>query len=172
MIDLRTDLSDIDKMHYLKSALVGEAANKIKIFEVDGINYSKTQKLLERSYEVKRILIQWHLSLIINLPTLNKKTMSGLSKLVDEVQQHLASLVALNVSVVIINTIIINPKQLFIYSKVNDRRIRQTSRKRLQKKTNFHSQNKCTNFCTFFNFVRLSRQRLCFETREIKNARV
>jgi len=42
MIDSRTDLSDIDKMHYLKSALVGEAANKIKIFEVDGINYSKT----------------------------------------------------------------------------------------------------------------------------------
>ncbi|KYN36132.1 hypothetical protein ALC56_09507, partial [Trachymyrmex septentrionalis] len=42
MIDSRTDLSDIDKIHYLKSALVGEAANKIKIFEVDGINYSKT----------------------------------------------------------------------------------------------------------------------------------
>ncbi|XP_011702540.1 PREDICTED: uncharacterized protein LOC105458720, partial [Wasmannia auropunctata] len=35
MIDSREDLSDIDKLHYLKSALNGEAANKIKIFAAD-----------------------------------------------------------------------------------------------------------------------------------------
>jgi len=40
MIGLQMDLSDIDK-HYLKSALTGKAASKVRIFEIDGINYSK-----------------------------------------------------------------------------------------------------------------------------------
>lgn len=64
MIGSQSDLSDGDKLHYLKSVLKGEAANKIKIFSVDGINYSSAWELLVRSYEVKRILISRHLSMI------------------------------------------------------------------------------------------------------------
>ena len=48
-----------------------EAANKIKIFSIDGINYSSA--LLEQSYEVKRILISRYLSLLINLSALEKE---------------------------------------------------------------------------------------------------
>jgi len=99
MIGSQTDLSEIDKLHYLKSALIDDAANKIKIFTLDGINYTKAWDLLERAYEVKRILISRHLSLIINLPVLDKETTSGLTKLADETQQHIASLSALGVSV-------------------------------------------------------------------------
>lgn len=40
MIGSQTDLSNVNKLHYLKSALIGEAANKIRIFSIDGINYS------------------------------------------------------------------------------------------------------------------------------------
>ncbi|KYN50271.1 hypothetical protein ALC62_08582, partial [Cyphomyrmex costatus] len=61
--------------------------------------YSKAWELLERSYEVKRILVMRHLSLIVNLPALEKETTSGLTKLTDDVQQHLASLATMNVSV-------------------------------------------------------------------------
>ncbi|XP_077255218.1 uncharacterized protein LOC143893566 [Temnothorax americanus] len=99
MIGSQTDLTDIDKLNYLKSTLIDEAANKLKIFTIDGINYSHAWDLLERSYEVKRVLISRHLSLIINLPTLEKETTSGLSKLADDTQQHVASLNALGVSV-------------------------------------------------------------------------
>lgn len=99
MIDSQTDLSDVDKLHYLKSALIGEAANKVKIFAIDGINYTKAWELLERSYEVKRVLISQHLSLILNMPALDKETTSGLSRLADDTQQHIAALSALGVSV-------------------------------------------------------------------------
>lgn len=99
MIDSQSDLSDIDKLHYLKSALIGEAANKIKIFSIDGTNYSKAWDVLERAYEVKRVLISRHLSLLFNLPILEKETTSGLTKLADDAQQHVASLSALNVSI-------------------------------------------------------------------------
>lgn len=48
MIGLQPDLADVDKLHYLKSALIDEAANKIRIFTIDGINYSSAWELLER----------------------------------------------------------------------------------------------------------------------------
>lgn len=99
MIGSQSDLSDTDKLHYLKSALTGEAANKIKIFSNDGIEFSGAWKLLEKSYEVKRVLISRHLSLIINLPVLDKESTSGLMKLADDAQQHVASLNTLGVTV-------------------------------------------------------------------------
>jgi len=99
MIGSQTDLSDIDKLHYLKSALIGEAASKVRIFEVDGINYSKAWDVLERSYEVKRVLISRHLSSILNTLGLEKETSSGLSRLADDTQQHVAALNTLGVSV-------------------------------------------------------------------------
>jgi len=99
MIGSRTDLSEVDKLHYLKSALTGEAANKIQIFSVDGTNYSNAWELLERAYEVKRILISRHLSMMLNLPVLDKETTGGLMKLADDAQQHIASLNSLGVTV-------------------------------------------------------------------------
>jgi len=41
MIQSQSDLSDVDKLQYLKSALTGEAANKLKILAIDGTNYAK-----------------------------------------------------------------------------------------------------------------------------------
>jgi len=99
MIGSQTDLSNIDKLHYLKSALIGEAASKVRIFEVDGINYSKAWDVLERSYEVKRVLISRHLSSILNTLGLERETSSGLSRLADDTQQHVAALNTLGVSV-------------------------------------------------------------------------
>lgn len=41
VIDSQADLSDIDKLHYLQSALVGDAANKIKLFTITSVNYAR-----------------------------------------------------------------------------------------------------------------------------------
>lgn len=99
MIDSQVDLSDVDKLHYLKSALIGEAANKVKIFTVDGVNYTKAWEVLERSYEVKRILISRHLSLLLNLAVVGREDTVSLTKLADDAQQHVASLRALGVRI-------------------------------------------------------------------------
>jgi hypothetical protein len=99
MIDVRTDLADTEKLQYLKSAVKGNAANKIKLLTIEGASYSKAWELLTRAYEVKRILISRHLSLLRNLPALDKETTDGLSRLADDTQQHVASLNALGVTV-------------------------------------------------------------------------
>lgn len=41
MIDIQTELSDVEKLQYLKSALTGEAANKLKILAIESSNYNK-----------------------------------------------------------------------------------------------------------------------------------
>ncbi|XP_066585911.1 uncharacterized protein [Prorops nasuta] len=78
MIDARNDITDLDKF---------------------GANYSKAWELLERSYEVKRILISKHISSILNLPIVEKEIAKGFSKLADDMQQHVASLEYLGVRV-------------------------------------------------------------------------
>lgn len=55
--------------------------------------------VLIRAYEVKYVLISRHLSLILNLPVLEKETTIELTKLADDAQQHAASLKTLGVSV-------------------------------------------------------------------------
>ncbi|KYQ57974.1 hypothetical protein ALC60_03024 [Trachymyrmex zeteki] len=99
MIGAQTDLTDVDKLHYLKSALTDEAGNKIKIFAIDGVSYTKAWELLERSYEVKRILIMRHLAAMVNLPMLDKENTSDLTKLADDAQQHIAALNTLGVTI-------------------------------------------------------------------------
>ncbi|XP_066595473.1 uncharacterized protein [Prorops nasuta] len=99
LIGSRTELSEIDKLQYLKSSLVGEAANKLKILSIDGLNYTRAWELLEKAYEVKRILISRHLSLIMNASVVEKESANSLSKLVDEIQQNMASLNALGVNI-------------------------------------------------------------------------
>jgi len=62
-----------EKLQYLQSALAREAVNKIKILTIKRTNYRKAWDLLKHAYEVKRVLISRHLSLLINLPILEKK---------------------------------------------------------------------------------------------------
>lgn len=96
---IRNHLFDVEKLQYLKSALTGEAANKVKILPIENSSYHKAWEILKRSYEVKRILISRHLSLLLNLPVLERESTDGISKLADDTQQHVASLAALGVNV-------------------------------------------------------------------------
>ena len=75
---------------------------------IEGTNYRKAWDLLKRAYKVKRVSISQHLSLLINLPILEKETIDGLSKLADDAQQHVASLNTLGVDVgseILVNTL-------------------------------------------------------------------
>ncbi|XP_066595071.1 uncharacterized protein [Prorops nasuta] len=97
VIDVRPDLTDLDKFHYLKSVVVGEAAKKLEVFSVHADNYKRAWDLLIRSYEVKRVLVSQHISMIFELPILSKVSSIGLAKLADDMQQHIASLNSLGV---------------------------------------------------------------------------
>lgn len=99
MIDSRKDITDVEKFLLLKSNLKGDALTKISVLTASGENYKQAWSNLEKAYEVKKIIVTRHLSAILNLPIINSESHDALTKLVDEAQQHVSSLAALNVEI-------------------------------------------------------------------------
>lgn len=97
MIDSHQDITDLQKFLYLKDSLRDDALNKISIYNVSAENYKNAWKLLNDSYERKRILITNHLDAIIDLTTPDKASHKGLTKLVDDMRQHVNMLSSLGV---------------------------------------------------------------------------
>lgn len=85
-------LQDIQKFHYLKSCLKGEAANVIKSLEVSSQNYQMAWTLLNDRFENKRLITNNHLRGILDLEKLIKESPSTLRNLSDEINKHLRCL--------------------------------------------------------------------------------
>ena len=86
-------------MHYLKTAVRGDAASKISIFSVVGENYKAAWNLLEKSYDNKRLIVSRHLHLLLNLPKIKKTTVENMCQLADFAQQHVKCLDNLGIQV-------------------------------------------------------------------------
>ncbi|XP_043461993.1 uncharacterized protein LOC122498365 [Leptopilina heterotoma] len=97
MIHRRDDITNVEKLQYLKSVLKDEALRKIQVFAITDENYDRAWKLLQKSYEDKRTLISCHLNLLLRLPSQEKEFYQGLIALADKSQQHLQSLASLGV---------------------------------------------------------------------------
>lgn len=99
MIDSRDDLTAVEKFLHLQSTLKGEALSTISIYSVSSENYDKAWKLLEESYEFKKIIVSRHLQVILNLPVIEKESYNVLIKLAKEARQHVGALESLNISI-------------------------------------------------------------------------
>ena len=110
LINQNAELSNVEKLQYLKSVLKGEARRKIQIFSITDENYKKAMALLEQSYDDKRSLISRHINLLLTLPHQQKESYDGLTMIADEARKHIESLESLGIIVApeIIVTIIEN----------------------------------------------------------------
>lgn len=98
MIHNNNELPIMDKFHYLKSSLRDDAEKKIRKLDIIENNYARAWELLERAYENKRVLISRHLSLLFNLPSVEKDSHKTIESLADDAQQHVQSLASLGVN--------------------------------------------------------------------------
>ncbi|XP_046145779.1 uncharacterized protein LOC123989147 [Osmia bicornis bicornis] len=98
MIDARTDLADLEKFLYLKASLKGEALTKISLFSTSEENYKNAWQMLVDTYEKRRTLVTKYMYAILDTKVLTKATPNGLSKLIDDVRQHLLMLKLLDVT--------------------------------------------------------------------------
>lgn len=99
MVHRQDDITNVQKLQYLKSALKDDALRKIQVFAITDENYTRAWDLLLKSYENRKILISRHLSLLVRLPVQEKETSQGLIVLADESQQHIQSLASLGISI-------------------------------------------------------------------------
>jgi hypothetical protein len=99
MIHDRNDLTNIQKFHYLKSSVKGEAQKLIVHLAITHDNYVTAYNLLKSRFENKRIIVQQHVSTIINLPQVTKGSPASLRQLLDGLSTNLSILQNLDIPV-------------------------------------------------------------------------
>jgi len=85
-------ISGIQKFHYLKSALKGEAAEVVQSLEITTNNYLEAWQMLKNRYDDKWLIIQKYIKAIFELPHISKENHTKLRQLVDGVLKHLRAL--------------------------------------------------------------------------------
>lgn len=89
LINKNDKLSNIQKFHYLKSSLKGDASKIIESISISDANYAHVWDLLKTRYENKRIIIKTHVLELLNLPNTNKNDPVSLRKLLDTATTNL-----------------------------------------------------------------------------------
>ena len=94
-VDGNNQLSDSEKLNYLKVCLVGDAAKLIASVTITDANYSIAMKLLHERYENKRCIVQAHLKAIWTQPSMRSESAVGLRKILETTNEHLRALAEL-----------------------------------------------------------------------------
>ncbi|XP_071578247.1 uncharacterized protein [Temnothorax nylanderi] len=95
LIHSNTSLNDIQKFHYLKSSLKGEAAEMIASHEISEVHYNDAWTRLKERYDNERLAVQNHIKAIFELPTLRKENSVTLRSILDGTLKHTRALAAL-----------------------------------------------------------------------------
>ncbi|XP_043502762.1 uncharacterized protein LOC122524512 [Polistes fuscatus] len=90
------NIDNIKKFHYLKSCLTAESSNIIDSIPVTADNYESAWKSLVDRYNNKKLLVNYHLKGLFDLPSLRSENCSELRNLLDCANKHLRALKALN----------------------------------------------------------------------------
>ena len=75
------ELTDVDRMHFLKASLSGEAAQLIKNLQVTSDNYTRAWTKLKDQYENTRLIVNSCLNSLLQMPPLLKESEQGLNAL-------------------------------------------------------------------------------------------
>lgn len=77
-------LNDVQKLHFLKSSLQGEARKAVDNLPVTEGNYSIAWDRLLSRFDSSRLLAEGHLRALLGFPTLREEDASGLQSVLDE----------------------------------------------------------------------------------------
>ncbi|XP_050516148.1 uncharacterized protein LOC126891011 [Diabrotica virgifera virgifera] len=95
LINSNLSISNVQKFHYLKRALKGEAFEVIANIQVTHDNFPIAWDLLCDQYTDKRALLHVHTKALFDIHPVKKESSKSLSHLVDHVRMHLRSLKSL-----------------------------------------------------------------------------
>ncbi|XP_018314293.1 uncharacterized protein, partial [Mycetomoellerius zeteki] len=77
----------VQKLHYLRSALVSDAAKVIAPIEITNDNYKIAWDLLRQRFENKKLITHQLIQTLLDLPSITKESHADLRQLVDNVSQ-------------------------------------------------------------------------------------
>nr|XP_049704680.1 uncharacterized protein LOC126056266 [Helicoverpa armigera] len=89
-------IDNIQKFHYLRSALTGSARQIIKSLQFTAENYSIAWSLLENRFNNNRLLVQNHVKALFSMQGLHKESAFHIRKLIDNVLKNIRALKGLD----------------------------------------------------------------------------
>ncbi|KAJ8733938.1 hypothetical protein PYW07_014489 [Mythimna separata] len=92
LIHSSKDIDEIQKFHYLRSALTGNALQVIKSLEFTAGNYRIAWELLENRFNNNRLLIYNHLKALFAMQPMSKESSAQIRKLTDNILRNLRAL--------------------------------------------------------------------------------
>ncbi|XP_076397934.1 uncharacterized protein LOC143266219 [Megachile rotundata] len=126
LINQNETLSNIERFHYLKSAVKGEAARALEALAMSDNNYTAAWALLRDRYEDSNELIDFHVGALFNLQSTTRDSPMSLRRLIDDFNNHLRSLVSLQEPVDKWDTLLV-----YLLSSKLDLRTRESWEKRV-----------------------------------------
>ncbi|XP_026462924.1 uncharacterized protein LOC113365628 [Ctenocephalides felis] len=94
LIHNNTKLLEVEKLHYLKGALLSSAAKLISSLSSTNENYTVAYETLCRTYDNKFLILNSHLRQIDSIPQIHKGTHETLSNFLCSVRQQIRALSA------------------------------------------------------------------------------
>ncbi|XP_062699286.1 uncharacterized protein LOC134284451 [Aedes albopictus] len=92
LIHSNPDVHDIQKFHYLRAALKGEAAQLIESIGISSANYPIAWQTLVSRYANEYLLKKRHLQALLDCPRMKKESAAALHSVVDEYERHTKTL--------------------------------------------------------------------------------
>ena len=86
-------LAPIQKFHYLKACIKGEAAEVIASLETTGQNYQVAWELLKSRYDNEKYIVESHVNALFDIPNISREF--SIRALLDNVQKRIRALKAL-----------------------------------------------------------------------------
>lgn len=99
LIHSKPNLTEVEKLHYLKNYITGEAAELIRSIQITNANYAVAWKLIKDRYNNKRFIVDSHLRSLVNLPLAKDGDPKSLKRLIDTVQEATRALAVLGLPV-------------------------------------------------------------------------
>ncbi|XP_058982805.1 uncharacterized protein LOC131804242 isoform X3 [Musca domestica] len=97
LVDRNAQLSEVQKLYYLKTNLRGEAFRLVQHLQVTEANYRAAWELLEKRYDNKRILFTKLIDKILDHPNINSLSAASIRNLVDSVNESIHALRAMGI---------------------------------------------------------------------------
>ncbi|XP_018400687.1 PREDICTED: uncharacterized protein LOC108778090 [Cyphomyrmex costatus] len=95
VIHSNASISDVQKLQYLKSSLIGDTSSVISALKISAANYQIAWDALKERYDNRRMIVHTHIKAILDLSSLTKGDSTELRRIADGAIRHVQALKAL-----------------------------------------------------------------------------
>lgn len=95
LIHKNNELSDVQKLSYLRASLSGEPAGLLRPLETTNQNYQIAWSMLQKRYNNKRRIVNNHVEAILAIPSVSRDSYAALKQLINTLQNHIHCLKSL-----------------------------------------------------------------------------